>query len=268
MTQNAKLSEKLECLSNRQNTWPSEIGKDYRERKPPLYTSEDIIRLNVLNVAEVQAINTDRVKMQKGLEKRIADCRVRIQGFQAELNVATETSRAKISLIDEELATYVRHPNAIPQVGHEKHPLMLHCQKRAATETIRAANTRINTDINAQNDEIAKCVEENGHVNLLKEVKHDRFWILKNDTHLMGHHPLTNSNEKIVATSLPSDQEIARLISTHPETKSINIPLTICSLIQYADVIGASDDSLLQMILIFLKKHSPVSVLNFPAENL
>jgi hypothetical protein len=60
-----------------------------------------------------------------------------------------------------------------------------------------------------------------------------------------------------VATSLPSDQEIARLISTHPETKSINIPLTICSLIQYADVIGASDDSLLQMILIFLKKHSP-----------
>ena len=92
VTQNTKLSEKLECLSNRQNTWPSEIVKVYRERKPPLYMSEDIIRLNVQNVAEVQAINIARVKMQKGLEKRIADCRIKIQGFQAELNVATETS--------------------------------------------------------------------------------------------------------------------------------------------------------------------------------
>ena len=77
VTQNTKLQEKLEFLGNRQNTWPSEIVKVYRERKPPLYTSEDIIRLNVLNVAEVQTINIGRVKMQKGLEKRINEFRIK-----------------------------------------------------------------------------------------------------------------------------------------------------------------------------------------------
>ena len=101
------------------------------------------------------------------------------------------------------------------------------------TETIRAANTGINTDKNTLNDEIEKCAEENGHVNLLKEVKHDHYWILKNDNHCLR----TRKSQ----------------IDKHsPETKSIKIPLTICSLIQYADVIGASDDCLLQMILIFL----------------
>ena len=131
---------------------------------------------------------------------------------------------------------------------------MLHCIKRAASDTIQNATTRINTEVNALRDEVAKCREENGHVNLLTETKHDRFWILRTDTHLTGHYPLTNSNDKIVATNLPSDQDIARLIQTPPESKCINIPMTICNLMQYADNFGSWDESLLQVILIF---HSP-----------
>ena len=166
VTQNTKLQEKLEFLGNRQNIWLSEIVKVYRERKPPLYTSEDIIRLNVQNVAEVQTINIGCVKKQKGLEKQINDCRIKIERFNSELSIAIEASQANISLVDEQLATYVRRPDAIPVVGHDKHPLMLQCKKHAATKTIRAANARINTD--------------------MQNVKRN---ILKNDTHLTGHHP-------------------------------------------------------------------------------
>ena len=39
VAQNAKLSEKLDALSNRANTWPSEVGTVYREREAPLYNS-------------------------------------------------------------------------------------------------------------------------------------------------------------------------------------------------------------------------------------
>ena len=98
--------------------------------------------------------------------------------------------------------------------------------------------------------------EEESHIKWLKEIKHDRYWILRTQSYLTGFHPLTDSNEKIIATSLPSKQEIARLISTHPETKCINMQLSVCALIDYVHVIGASDTSLLQMFLIFLKNTS------------
>ena len=51
--QNTKLSEKLEALSNRANTWPSEILRVYRERQAPLFNSEDIVKLNMQNSSEV-----------------------------------------------------------------------------------------------------------------------------------------------------------------------------------------------------------------------
>ena len=37
VAQNTKLSEKLEALSNRANTWPSELLRVYRERQASLY---------------------------------------------------------------------------------------------------------------------------------------------------------------------------------------------------------------------------------------
>ena len=74
---------------------------------------------------------------------------------------------------------------------------------------------------------------------------------------MTGFHPLTGRNEKIVNNVLPSDSDISKLICTHPESKCLNVPLSICSLIQHANQTGASDHNLLQIILMFLKKHCP-----------
>ena len=60
VSQNTKLSEKLEALLNRANTWPTEILRVYRERKVPLYTSDDIVRLNIQNSSEIQMVNGAR----------------------------------------------------------------------------------------------------------------------------------------------------------------------------------------------------------------
>ena len=53
VSQNTKLSEKLDALSNWANTWPSEILRVYRERQAPLYNSEDIVKLNTQNSSEI-----------------------------------------------------------------------------------------------------------------------------------------------------------------------------------------------------------------------
>ena len=49
-----------------------------RERKRPLYCSEDIIRLNIQNAAEVQKINFGRKNIQNSLGKGIDDCKTKI----------------------------------------------------------------------------------------------------------------------------------------------------------------------------------------------
>ena len=94
-------------------------------------------------------------------------------------------------------------------------------------------------------------------IRFLKVNSHDRHWILKNEDHIPGFHPLTGRNEKIVNNSLQSESDISRLVCVHPESKWLNVPLSICSLIQNADKTGVSDQNLLQMILMFLKKHCP-----------
>ena len=98
---------------------------------------------------------------------------------------------------------------------------------------------------------------EKDSIRLLKVNTHDRHLILRNETHTTGFHPLTGENEKITNNILPSEADIARLICVHPESKCLNVPLSICCLIHHADKIGASDQNLLQMLLMFLKKHQP-----------
>jgi hypothetical protein len=71
VSQNAKLKSKLEALSNRQNSWPSEVIQVYRGRMPPLYTSEDIVRLNVSSAAEVFEINKQRLAVCSAFAEKI-----------------------------------------------------------------------------------------------------------------------------------------------------------------------------------------------------
>ena len=43
VSQNSKLVDNLEALSNRQNTWPAEIIRVYRQRKPHLYRAKTLL---------------------------------------------------------------------------------------------------------------------------------------------------------------------------------------------------------------------------------
>ena len=85
VSQNTKLSEKLEALLNRANTWPTEILRVYRERQVPLYTSEDIVRLNNQNSSEIQMVNGSRTKLEKGFQDQIDVVKNQIQASRGQL---------------------------------------------------------------------------------------------------------------------------------------------------------------------------------------
>ena len=56
-------------------------------------------------------------------------------------------------------------------------------------------------------------------------------------------------------TTCPNEPEIIRHISWEPESQLTNLPLSVYNLIHYADKIGATDEILLQMICVYLRKY-------------
>jgi hypothetical protein len=53
-------------------------------------------------------------------------------------------------------------------------------------------------------------------------------------------------------------EEIVRHISFEPESQLTNLPLSIFNIIQFADQIGATDQTLLTMLIIYLRQYKPV----------
>jgi hypothetical protein len=64
-------------------------------------------------------------------------------------------------------------------------------------------------------------------------------------------------SEMVTATKTLTTSDILKVVSWHPSQKSTNVPLSIKNIIIHADKIGLNDDSLLQCILIYLKKCKP-----------
>ena len=56
---------------------------------------------------------------------------------------------------------------------------------------------------------------------------------------------------------VPPHEEIFPHISFEPETQMTNLPLSIFNLIHFGDSIGATDEILLTMLTIYLKKYKP-----------
>ena len=82
--------------------------------------------------------------------------------------------------------------------------------------------------------------------------KNEHFWVLTSEAGLTGFLPATENHEKLVATKLPSEADITRVISYHTQTKRTNLPLSIRNIINMADKLGLSDEGFLQSILIYL----------------
>ena len=54
------LAKKLDKFSARQDTWPHEIIKSYKNRNPPVYSVEDIVSINNAHITDIEQINKIR----------------------------------------------------------------------------------------------------------------------------------------------------------------------------------------------------------------
>ena len=81
---------------------------------------------------------------------------------------------------------------------------------------------------------------------IIKKQNYCLGWIAQDDTYVM----LQN-------TTCPSECEVLRHISYEPGCNLSNLTISVFNLIHYADKIGATDEILLQMICLYLKKYRP-----------
>ena len=68
---------------------------------------------------------------------------------------------------------------------------------------------------------------------------------------------MTGNHELVIAMKTPSESDILKIVAWHPSQKSTNVPLSIKNIILYSDKLGLNDDSLLQCILMYIKKCKP-----------
>ena len=69
---------------------------------------------------------------------------------------------------------YNDHPNLIPNIGQDDHPIRLQYTRAAVTSSIQSETTRANNEISANLAEIAYLQGEKDSIRFLKVSSHDR----------------------------------------------------------------------------------------------
>ncbi len=94
-------------------------------------------------------------------------------------------------------------------------------------------------------------------IQLLSTQSNQKNLTIRKQNSLVGWIPHQDKYVLIQNTTCPSESEIMRHIAHEPETNLTNLPLSIHGLLLFADKIGATDQLLLTMLSIYLKKYKP-----------
>jgi hypothetical protein len=82
-----------------------------------------------------------------------------------------------------------------------------------------------------------------------------KHWFIPGPLSHQGWLPTEDKFTLIASPKIPSEAEILRHCSYEPESRLSNLPLSIYNLIVFSDKIGAPDETLLTIILIYMKKY-------------
>ena len=81
-----------------------------------------------------------------------------------------------------------------------------------------------------------------------------KHWFIPGPLSHKGWLPTEDKFTLIASPKIPSESEVLRHCSYEPESRLSNLPLSIYNLIVFADKIGAPDETLLTMLLMYMKK--------------
>ena len=95
-------------------------------------------------------------------------------------------------------------------------------------------------------------------IRLLSNQSNQKNLICPKNNAFLGWIPHLDSYQLIQNVKPPPKEEIFRHCSYEPESKLTNLPLSIFNIISFADQIGATDQTLLTMLTIYLRQYKPL----------
>ena len=115
--------------------------------------------------------------------------------------------------------------------------------------------TRLLQSETALRQELVALELDYAPIRLLSTQSNQKNLVIPKDNTSLGWIPHTDSYQLIQLDTPPKKDVVFRHVAYEPETSLTNLPLTIFNFIHFADHIGATDDCLLTMIIIYLKQY-------------
>ena len=90
---NPNFTSAADNWNRRNNTWPSELIKRVKERKPPRHTVASISSLNNAHAVYIHQVNDQRRSIKDGLLKQVDDQTTRIRNAEQKLHDMQQSNR-------------------------------------------------------------------------------------------------------------------------------------------------------------------------------
>jgi len=255
---NPNFTSATDNWNRRQNTWPSELIKRIKKRKPPKQTVASISSLNNAHSVYVHQINDQRRAIKDGLLKQVDDQTTRIRNAEQKLHDMQQTNRKQYD--EDRIRTgtlFTQSVNGAPnaQVNAE----LLEVQNKIERASVRNADfervvqSQIDTAVRNKQT-IQKRIS---HIKYMAQSKGEKHWVITTPDGLNGWVPSENQYVPCFTNKAVTNADLAKLLEVCPFTSTVNLALTIRNYIDHSDSAGWDEKQLMTAILLLLKQQKP-----------
>ena len=240
------IRQQVQNISKQQDRWPKYVVTKASERHTPVYSSEDITKLSQSFASYTESINQGRSALKNQLTQDISRLK----------RSRDETLRQAYANYDRYVAdqNMYSHQLTVYSPNDEKHRLV-EAQKNASSASYKTAHARLLDEEEKIRLSINKLQAELHPIQLISNQQNVRHLLVKRDGALLGWVPHEMRYVKITASEVPSKEQILRRVSYEPHSKTTNLPLSICKILDFAEELGSSDNQVLSMLLTYLNEH-------------
>lgn len=243
-----RIATQVQNLKTKRERWPGKIINVWQNRILPVFSSESITKLNQAHMSTVEEVNESRKKQKESLRADINRKKKQLDDIDTNREKSHDTYQTIHVTCQREM--YLHRSNTFEYA-------QLESKIQAAQDSFQLSMDRLNQNELKLRQELTS-IENNFHpIRLLSTQSNQKNLICPKQNSYLGWVPHLDSYQLIQTTKVPPSEEIFRHISFEPETQMTNLPLSIFNLIHFGDTIGATDQILLTMLTIYLKKYKP-----------
>ena len=225
---NPNFTSAADNWNRRNNTWPSELIKRVKERKPPRHTVASISSLNNAHAVYIHQVNDQRRSIKDGLLKQVDDQTTRIRNAEQKLHDMQQSNRKQYDedrSQSEKLLTQCMSGAPTPQANAD----LIETQSKIERAKVRNADfeRHINSQIDTARRNKETIQKRIGHIRFMAQSKGEKHWVITTPDGQQGWVPSENQYVPCFTNKAVTNADLAKLLELCPFTSTVNLALTI-----------------------------------------